>query len=591
MRQIHAVVSMVLNLLVVGFVSFRWVMRTSAKPHKHESRLVLGYIRQSVTRLVTEHTDPEAAHVLEALDDKQPDMNSPDRQRANILAAAQRFGLGVPQIFEDADGHKSGASTTNRPGWLAVEDHIKRGEVEALIVNDLSRAHRKGWRIGQLIEWLEKYDVRLILAAPDREIDLGTLMGRMFLMFIAMVDEYYVLDASLRQKDNVARRRVQGKTSAMPPFGTVRRGDGYLSPSRRGAWLLADGRHVAGARAEPPASDAIWRGYHECARRILKLYAESGLGYERIAYRLSADGWVFRTKQHQPRPLDRDDVRRVIADWPVYAGLVLVGRAKDRQAHDNMTLLASAPTGRNVFKLPLLKRVAEVQERRTHQRRGDGSVAKAFPYPLVRLLYCAHCDQQAVKLNDPKLRKRLTGTKERYRHAEGIRCACHVRSLPMEIVHANVQSVLSTLRFCADLLTVMRDLAQHVDQIELSNHDDQEARRRVSVRRLQRRLVNLHGDYEEGELGRADYEERRQDITARIAALQVQASAEIIPKVSLLYSIDYLSDLRHLWTIASDTERQTLARLLFEDIVYDLDEQRIISYRLKAWLIPLLDAA
>jgi len=160
----------------------------------------------------------------------------------------------------------------------------------------------------------------------------------------------------------------------------------------------------------------------------------------------------------------------------------------------------------------------------------------------------------------------------------------------MEIVHANVQSVLSTLRFRADLLTVMRDLAQHVDEVDLSNRDDQEARRRVSLRRLQRRLTNLHGDYEEGELERANYEGRLQDMTAKVTALQAQVFTEAVPKVSLLHSIDYLSDLRHLWHIASDTERQTLARLLFEDIVYDLDEQRIVSYRLKAWLVPLLDA-
>jgi len=159
----------------------------------------------------------------------------------------------------------------------------------------------------------------------------------------------------------------------------------------------------------------------------------------------------------------------------------------------------------------------------------------------------------------------------------------------MEIVHANVQSVLSTLRFRADLLTVMRDLAQHVDEVELSNRDDQEAQRRVSLRRLQRRLANLHGDYEEGELERVNYEGRLQDMTAKVIALQAQVSTEAVPKVSLLRSIDYLSDLRHLWQIASDTERQTLARLLFEDIVYDLDEQRIVSYRLKAWLTPLLD--
>jgi len=58
----------------------------------------------------------------------------------------------------------------------------------------------------------------------------------------------------------------------------------------------------------------------------------------------------------------------------------------------------------------------------------------------------------------------------------------------------------------------------------------------------------------------------------------------------LLLCIDPLSDLRQLWQIASDAERQILARLLFEDIVYDLDARRITACHLKPWLIPLLDA-
>ena len=46
-----------------------------------------------------------------------------------------------------------------------------------------------------------------MLAAPGRQIDLSTPMGRMIVQFIAMVDEYYVLDAKLRQEDNARRRR------------------------------------------------------------------------------------------------------------------------------------------------------------------------------------------------------------------------------------------------------------------------------------------------------------------------------------------------------------------------------------------------
>ena len=587
-KKVALIIRTLGQLICVIGVGFRWMVRLS--PQKGTTGLVIGYIRQSVTRLLPVSADADTdATAQTQTTDLKADLDSPERQRANILAIAAALGLSEPTVFEDSKGHKSGASIANRPGWAAVEELIKAGKVSVLILNDLSRAHRKGWRVGQLMDWLEHYHIRLILAAPGREIDLSTLMGKMFVMFIAMVDEYYVLDASLRQKDSVAMRRKQGKTVAMPPFGTVRK-DGYLKRSQRGAWLLADGRHQAGIRTEPPEPDAIWRSYAECARRILKLYAYSGLGYERIAYRLSAEGWVFRNRHQQPRPIDRDDVRRVIADWPAYAGLVFVGRAKDRKAHDNLAWLASAPADRNVFPKALLQRVALVQEQRALNRRGDGSVVRAFPYPLVRLLYCAQCEQRAIERADPKLRKRLTGTKERYRHAEGILCTCQTRSLPMETVHAEVRDVLATLRFCAETLGVMRELARQMDAVQIVQQEDREAQRRVMLKRYRRRLLKVQGDYEDGKLERAQYEARSQDLEAKIAVLETHSLGTLDTPIALLLCIDPLSDLRQLWQIASDAERQILARLLFQDIVYDLDARRIITYHLKPWLIPLLDA-
>jgi len=587
-KKVALIIRTLGHLTLLLGLSFRWMVRLS--PQKNTPGLVIGYIRQSVTRLIATSADVDAEEAAQTqAADLKADRDSPDRQRANILAIAATHGLSVPTVFEDSKGHKSGASITNRPGWAAVEELIKAGKVSVLILNDLSRAHRKGWRVGQLMDWLEHYHIRLILAAPGREIDLSTLPGKMLVIFIAMVDEYYVLDASLRQKDSVAMRRKQGKTVAMPPFGTVRK-EGYLKRSQRGAWLLADGRQQAGMRTEPPEPGAIWRGYAECARRILKLYAYSGLGYERIAYRLSAEGWVFRNRHQQPRPIDRDDVRRVIADWPAYAGLVFVGRAKDRKAHDNLTWFDSAPVARYVFPRALLQRVALVQEQRAFNRRGDGSVVRAFPYPLVRLLYCARCEQRAIEQADPKLRKRLTGTKARYRHAEGILCTCQTRSLPMETVHAEVRDILATLHFRAETLSVMRELARQMDAGQVVQQEDREAQRRVMLKRYRRRLLKVQGDYEDGEIEHAQYQARSQDLEAKIAVLETHPLGTLDTPLSLLVCIDPLSDLHQLWQIASDAERQTLARLLFEDIVYDLDAHRITAYHLKPWLIPLLDA-
>jgi|GEM_PF-3331113 len=186
--------------------------------------------------------------------------------------------------------------------------------------------------------------------------------------------------------------------------------------------------------------------------------------------------------------------------------------------------------------------------------------------------------------------ERLTGTKERYRHAEGILCTCQTRSLPMETIHAEVRDVLVTLRFRAETLGVMRELARQMDVVRVVQQEDREAHRRVMLKRYRRRLLKVQGDYEDGELERAQYEARIQNLEAKIAVLETHSLGTLDTPISLLLCIDPLSDLRQLWQIALDAERQILARLLFEDIVYDLDARRITAYHLKPWLIPLLDA-
>ncbi len=136
-----------------------------------ESNIALCYIRQSFTR-------------------DEDDKNSPERQRANIDRVCAENGW-TPEWYEDAEGHKSGRKVNNRPGWLSLEKRLNDDDVAALVANDLARLHRKGWRVGDLIDRLERFEVALVLAAPNRHVDTSTPMGRIFIQFAAIFDEYY----------------------------------------------------------------------------------------------------------------------------------------------------------------------------------------------------------------------------------------------------------------------------------------------------------------------------------------------------------------------------------------------------------------
>jgi hypothetical protein len=249
---------------------------------------------------------------------------------------------------------------------------------------------------------LDEDGLRLILALQDREYDTGDPTDRLLLTFMALQDEHYANDIAVKAKDSINYRKSLGKTVGMPPFGTIRGENGYLMPSPYGAWLLPDGTYVRGeAGQEPPQVGALWRGYYDCARRVLELYIQNKGGRDTVAYAMADEGWTFRDRRGNPRPFNKDDVRRITSNWPHYAGLSPKGQAKDFNPNlvDNPVGLLY-DTGRQVFPLELLRKVAEIHQKRGGIRRPPGSQKNAHPYALTQLLYCAQCEWNAGQQNN-----------------------------------------------------------------------------------------------------------------------------------------------------------------------------------------------
>jgi DNA invertase Pin-like site-specific DNA recombinase len=260
---------------------------------KVDRNVALCYVRQSYTR-------------------NENDMHSPERQKANIEAYCAKKGW-TPEWYIDAEGHRSGRSVKDRPGWLALEQRLGDPDVVALVANDLARIHRKTWRIGQLLERTKEASIQVVLAEPGRDIvDTSTPMGELYITILAMQDEAYANDISHRAKASIQFRKSQGKTVGLPPFGTIRNTEGYLVPDHAGAWLLPDGKFVPGKTGDtPPQEGAIWRGYYETAAYVLRLFAAGDIGIGRLACRLNDEGWPYCNRKKKPCPFERGDVRRL----------------------------------------------------------------------------------------------------------------------------------------------------------------------------------------------------------------------------------------------------------------------------------------
>lgn len=296
-------------------VSKESVMSKKNRPASVARNVALCYIRQSFTR-------------------DQNDLNSPERQKANLTAVCERYGW-IPEFHKDVEGHKSGTTEEKRPGWLEVKARLTDLDVIALVANDLSRIHRNVANQAALNQMLRKCGLILVLAATNEVLDFSGENQNIQMLNTNMrgiVNEWYALDISQKQRDSIKYRRSLGKHIGNPPFGTALK-SGFLVPSSGGTWLLADGRFVEGTPDNPPELNAIWRGYYEAAKRVLTLYADDVAGTRELAGWMRKEGWPFEDRHGKARLFGRDDTRRIVDAWREYGGMGSNGRAKDNPAY------------------------------------------------------------------------------------------------------------------------------------------------------------------------------------------------------------------------------------------------------------------
>jgi hypothetical protein len=76
---------------------------------------------------------------------------------------------------------------------------------------------------------------------------------------------------------------------------------------------------------------------------------------------------------------------------------------------------------------------------------------------------------------------------------------------------------------------------------------------------------------------------RKEKIERDLAYWQNYTTESEQLNTQLAMCVDALTKIAQLWQGSPDEDRRGIAHNLVEEIVYDLDKQRIVSFRLKAW--------
>ena len=190
-------------------------------------------------------------------DELQGESFSIQNQKIMLEDFARRNGY--PRFKHFTDDGVSG-TRFDRPGFMAMMEEVEDGNVEAIIIKDMSRMGRDYLKVGQVMEILRQRGVRLIAINDNVDTEKG---DNDMTPFLNIMYEFYARDTSRKIKSVFKAKGMSGKHLT----GTVIYG--YLWDEKRENWLV-----------DEEAAAVV--------RRIFAMTLE-GYGPYQIATRLAAD--------------------------------------------------------------------------------------------------------------------------------------------------------------------------------------------------------------------------------------------------------------------------------------------------------------
>ncbi|MFN0223224.1 recombinase family protein [Paenibacillus sp. KR2-11] len=109
------------------------------------------------------------------------------------------------------------AKDLNRPGVKEMIDDLKAGKFDAVIVHKLDRLTRNISDLYDLVELVNKHEVKLISLSEN--IDTSTPMGRMFVYLLGIFAQMFRENLSEEVKKGLSKRAEQGLRNTFAPYG------------------------------------------------------------------------------------------------------------------------------------------------------------------------------------------------------------------------------------------------------------------------------------------------------------------------------------------------------------------------------------
>ena len=469
--------------------------------------LAMIYIRKSVVRY-------------------EQDRASPERQLANCLRICEEKGWAY-EVYEDAEGHRSGRSEKHRPAWRELKRQLARPEVTVVVVNSLDRASRSPRDFFVFLDMLQQHDVELV--SVHEQFDTTTAIGKAFLAILMVVASLESDLASERIRDSVEHRRQRGIFVGIPPFGYGR---------ENGALVLNEDAPVV--------------------RLAIELYASGEFGYRELASELNRRGYRF-TDRYGSKPFTKVSTRSVLQNALLYAGRVPVGRERGGE-HEDVYKGEHEP----IIDLALAKRVLATRRRRTlGTSRGVSRV-----YPVSGVLYCHECGQRLWG------RQRTGRGALTYRHP-GRSCRRGHGTFEALDVEGQVLGLLDGLVLPPEIEGMIRERVQR--RIEQRPHNRELA---DALNRERAKLLRLKEMRLEGELEVEEYQLLKREIEGAMEQLESQLG---LPEYDPEAALRRIADVGEVVRRGDPAQQRRALHALFERVEVSRDNGQIAKVVPRTW--------
>lgn len=384
----------------------------------------------------------------------------------------------------------------NRPGFQEMLEGIKNGQINCIVVKDLSRFGRNYIEVGRYIERIfPALGIRFI-AINDNYDSLynNSSSDQLLLPFKNLINDAYSRDISVKVRSNLDVKRRQGDfVSPSVPYGYKRleTDKNKLAIDEPAANIV---RLIFAKRIEGQSNQQIAALLNQMKVPTPIRYKQESGSHAKTAFQVySTPKWYGTT------------VRRILEN-EIYTGTMVQGKtyrpnykirkpvARPQKDWFRKEGTHEAIISRNDFDL-----VHNILDTDTHQSAGQETI-----YPFSGIVYCGNCHQSC--------NRKQTVKKNKSYFYYGCYLSNHTTCCKGFCINESYleQTVLSTLRQYINDLTDMEQMLSHLENIpihqaEVKTLTQEIQHAEVSLQKYQQLLSSLYEDYHEGLLNKDEY--------------------------------------------------------------------------------------